>query len=144
MKIYLKNKTLKNEVESYIKYISNFKITNIQIDKKDKLYINNYKNKLLNISKRKQYKFKPFNFNYNIIIDKKLSYMKIVTENEKEYIKLLKYIITLYFFFIKFKFSKKSSMIIDGKTITNKTGFVLPIRKERELGYECFRLANII
>ena len=89
------------------------------------------------------YKLKKFNFKFKIHVDNSLTYPAIKTSTEKEYNNVLKYLAFLQHFSVYFNLSKKSSFVIDGEIITNRKGYVLPMRTQYEQGYFLLIMANI-
>jgi len=143
MKIIVNSEEVKEELKSYLKFLNNFSIKKISINGKDTLFANNEKNVLKDISKRKTFKLKKFDFNYKIFVDEEISYCEMKTKDEKEFKKVKKYVTYLRYFYIKSNLSKKSSMNFNGETLIGKKGFYTPVEDKFSRAYTALLLCDI-
>ena len=144
MKITVKTEQERKILKDYLEYLNQFSLRKIKVTgKRDVLKVISNRTDV-DISKRKSYKLKKFNFKFKIHVDDSLTYPDIKTSTEKEYNDFLKYLAFLKRFRIQFKFCKKSSFVVDGETITNRKGYVYPMRTETDGGYGLLMLANVI
>lgn len=150
MKIIVADECIKKEIQSYINYLNTFTIklnlkgrSKVSISKKTypvytvrrgTLYVT-HKPLFVDISTKKIFKLRKFNFKYDIIVDSSIRSCMFVLEDQREFKRFSNYVSYLKMFHVECKLSSKSSVVVDGETFTNIKTYIRPLRHENDEGY---------
>ena len=142
MKIQVKNEKARKELKAFLNFYNRLSIKSINVKKHDMLGAFEGHPTMCDLSSRKSYSFRKFNFKHRIYINPSVTYVEIKTNSPEEFADLAEFLAYFADLKVVFNLSKDSSMIFDGEKITNRKGTAFPMRDKTDAGYGLLRMAT--